>query len=53
MPMQPKVDYARVRHHLVAGLTVEQVSRRMGCSKTVVQRVIREMRQEASSGHVR
>lgn len=53
MPMKPKFDHATVRKHLAAGLTAEQICRRLGCSKNVVWRVSQDIKQEAANGHVR
>ena len=43
MPMSPKYDHETIRRYVAAGLTAKQIAARIGCSRAIVWKMMRDM----------
>ena len=43
MPSRPKYDHETIRRYVAGRLTAKQIAARLGCSKSIVWKVMREI----------
>ena len=43
MPMKPVYDHETIRRYVLGGLTAKQIAARLGCSRAIVWKIMRDM----------